>query len=211
MFRKYASLSIIVLMALFSLWAAPQMPEIVPIHWTINGEVDAYGSPSMALRWLPVATLLIWGVGQLDAQQMKTKYPRVSQTTFSNVFVIVMLVMATIHVAIIKLTLGWQFDFVSLIMLLVSGLLMLIAVAVNVDEPNPYMGFRFPWIMDRPNLWKQVQTLGNRAFFALGFITIVCVLLGQPIAAIAVLGVGIFLTVIVVGYTFYQHAKAGAI
>jgi len=42
---------------LVSIWASFRIPERVPIHWNLRGEVDGWGSPGMALWLLPALML----------------------------------------------------------------------------------------------------------------------------------------------------------
>ena len=64
MTRIYYAAAVILIVLAFSASALlyPRLPQTVPIHWNIHGEVDGYGDKSLGLFLMPFLMVLLLGL-----------------------------------------------------------------------------------------------------------------------------------------------------
>ena len=72
-FKDMPKLPLVLIAAMFVIGALvyPQLPEQIPMHWGINGQIDAWGTKSLLnVFFAPLITLgvylLLWFIPYLD-------------------------------------------------------------------------------------------------------------------------------------------------
>ena len=176
------------LMALgYSLYLYPIMPDRVPIHWNIRGEVDGYGDKSWAVFITPavmVGLLLLFRI--LPWLSPKPFSLDTFRGTYEFVVALVMGLMAYIHGLMLWAAFGEPIDIGRA---LVAGLCLFFALMGNVlgkVRRNFFMGVRTPWTLASERVWIDTHRLAARLFVAAGLIGFVlCLVLGGPAAFIA--------------------------
>lgn len=172
--RKHWFLGLCVISFFVSLYFIVKMPEVVPIHWNSQGQVDGYGS-----RWtylisalLPVGTYLGMGVTRkIDPKQKQlNRNPQVYEF-FRCLLSVFMIVMNSITILSVY---NHRID-ISLVMSLMIGLLMIIMGNYMPRIPqNYFLGVRFPWAIDNEYVWNKTQRMGGYCFVVSGLMMIIC-------------------------------------
>ncbi|MDX2245655.1 MAG: SdpI family protein [Bacteroidia bacterium] len=138
----------LVLLAIF--WE--KLPEEVPVHWNIKGEVDDYGSPH-TLIFLPLLTLLIvgilWAVPFIDPKK-KGEYFLSTLDTLGLAISLFMLYMFSL---ILIASLGYKTDISTFVIYGVLFLLMFLGNYFGKLRPNYFVGIRTPWTLEREDVW----------------------------------------------------------
>ena len=170
-----------------ALAAYPYLPEKVPIHWNIRGEVDGYGQKQWAVFLTPGVMIALLGLFRvLPWLSPKPFTLDTFRGTYEFAVALTMGLMAYIHG--LTLWAAWAGP-VDLGRALIAGLCLFFALLGNVlgkVRRNFFMGVRTPWTLASERVWIDTHRLAARLFVAAGVIGFVLSLaLGGTTAFIA--------------------------
>lgn len=192
----------------------PVLPETIPTHWNIHGQVDGYGSKTWAVFLMPggaVAMLvLFWFLPALSPKNFEVD-------TFHDTYLFVMVttigLFAYLHAVILFAT--WAqvvgaakwFDIGRA---LVGGIFLFLALLGNVMgkvRRNFYIGIKVPWTLASDRVWNDTHRLAAWTMVGgslIGFLVVVSGL--SLVIAFAVLGVS-FLIPLVYSFVHYKQLE----
>jgi uncharacterized membrane protein len=193
------------------------IPETVPLHFKLNGEVDRYGSKNELVLMTLVLTavsiivyLLLPQVYRIDpnrhAAENKSRLYRLAFCI--SVFV------AAVSGLLIYSTIKANIEFGTRFIMAGAGIL--IAIAGNyiyTIKPNYFAGIRLPWTLSSDENWRRTHLLAGKLFFAGGLIVAVISLFTSVKVSIIILFIVMLVVAIVVGvysYRLYKRLQTGA-
>ncbi len=171
---------LIVIVALPFLYLAyiwQQLPERVPIHWNISGEIDRYENKIVLILLpilLPLLTYLIFlVVPKIDP---KSKLQQMGGKLQSIKFLL------TVFMSILALFILHSVKTQSLgnpnyILLSIGVLYIILGNYFKTLKPNYFIGIRTPWTLESENVWKETHKLGGKIWFVGGIVVVVSSLL----------------------------------
>ncbi|HEV8702926.1 MAG TPA: DUF1648 domain-containing protein [Candidatus Polarisedimenticolia bacterium] len=176
----------------------PQLPETIPMHWDLNGQVDGYGPKAVALFLMPALMVGMIGLFRI-LQWLSPRHFEVDsfRATYLYIMVLVVAFFAYVHGAIV-----WsaRSDAADPVRILFGGIFLLLAFLGNVlgrVRRNFWIGVRTPWTLASERVWNDTHRLAARLFFAVGLLGAVAVFLGVPfVAALVVFSTGILVPVV---------------
>lgn len=204
---KWFPLVIIIAMLVFGFAIYNQLPEQVPAHWDINGEVDRMQPRLMGVLFLPAMVLFIWAIRdaapRLDPRRNMYPLFEGSRMLLLN---IVMLFLGVIHVVSLGTVLGWEINIVQVVGASVGLLFMVFGNEMRRIQPNWFFGFRTPWTLSDPTVWRETHVLGGRLFFVVGLVTVVTAILTNPeVLVITIIAGAVLLTAGVFVYSYLRY------
>jgi uncharacterized membrane protein len=154
------------------------LPDTVPIHWGINGQVNGYGPKWVNTFLFPLISIGIYALIRV----LLAAGPRLGgrQATAANLQIAKVIIAGTIlfmlviQLATIAQSLGAGFDITTVITLAVSVLFIFIGNYMGKMRRNFWMGIRSPWTLTNSVVWERTHRLGGWLFVAVGLIGIVC-------------------------------------
>jgi len=202
---------LIVLAAMFALsvWAWERVPDEMPVHYNLQGEPDRWGGRFEGLLLLPLATIGIYALflflPVLDPG--RANYPR-----FANTYLViraaVLLVMATIHAAMVAGALGREVPITTAMTLMAGSLFVVLGLAMGKLRPNWFVGVRTPWTLSSKLSWTRSHRLAGWLFLISGAATLLVLGLGStPAALIVMMASGVAAVVTVVVYSWIVWRK----
>jgi uncharacterized membrane protein len=199
---------LIILTTAATAWFYSGLPDQIPSHWNIRGEVDGYGG-----RW----TLFIFPVLMVGMLGLFAILPALSPTHFevdtvrsTYLFIMVLVVglfayMDGVLLYIVKQTVAKQ-PSVDLGRTFLAGLFLffgLMGAVIGKVRRNFYIGVRVPWTLASERVWNDTHRLAAWNWVAAGMIGFAMLVMGAPIlAALAVLIASAFVPVI---YSFVHY------
>lgn len=158
--------------------AWPHLPEQVPTHWGLNGQVDTYSSPGALWLLCAIAPLLSLGMQFLPRLDPKRENYEKFQSRYDLFGPLVPLLLLLCVAATLSESL-WpgRIDVGRAIMLAVGVLFLIIGNLMGKVKTNWFMGFRTPWALSDPDVWNRTQRLGGWTFFLSGLSAVVLALL----------------------------------
>lgn len=195
--RKWLGLVLVGAMLGLALWAYPRLPEQIPTHWNVQGEVDDWGHRGIVLL-VPGIALLMWllmlGLRRIDPRR---EHYAQFEPTFWLIVDAIIAFLAVVHTMMVGAALGWPMPAVDVLMPVALGVFfMVLGNFMPRVRSNWWMGVRTPWTLSSERVWRSTHRLAGRTFMAGGLLLIASVLL-PPGARVVALGVAITLSALV--------------
>lgn len=198
---------------LWVLWQ--KLPERVPMHYNINGEVDRYGSKSELLT--VIAAMLIVNIGvylllsNLHRIDPRKKYTNENMPVMKRLALIIAFFLSILLCYIIYTALHAGSSFSGKFTAIITGLLFaaLGNYMYNI-KPNYFAGFRLPWTLENEENWKYTHRIAGRMWFAGGLIlTALAFFLPAKAGFIALMITTAIITIVpaVYSYRFYKRTQ----
>ena len=167
-----------------------QLPEKVPMHWNLEGEVDRLGGRFEALFVIPLTTLglylLLLFLPRIDPGRMN--YPK-----FSVVYLVIRYAMliffAVFHTTIVLNGLGYNIAVDSVAWLLSGALMLVLGSVMNRIKPNWFVGIRTPWTLSSKLSWEKTHRVGGRILLLIGAAMILAGVIHTGWATLTMLGI----------------------
>ena len=208
MTRVYATATVILIVLVFlvTLYVYPRLPEQVPVHWNLEGKVDDYGDKTWATFLLPGAMILILGL--MKALPWLSPKP-FAVDSFRTTYTFVMFICACLF-AYIQGLLLWSMlhEAIDTSRAFLAGLFLFFALLGNVlgkVKRNFWIGIRTPWTLANERVWNDTHRFAARVFVAVGILGFITTIAGvTPIFAIAILMVAVLITA---GYSLALYKR----
>jgi uncharacterized membrane protein len=175
-----AALVVWLLPAVYLLFVYSSLPQIVPMHYDINGNVNAYGSKGKFLAFqsvmLGVPALVYLLLKFLPAIDPK-KQVKYGESTFQKLAFGIVIFLSALNIAIIFSTIHHEFKINKLIFPLIGLLFAFIGNIMNSIKPNYFAGFRTPWALENEDNWRATHRLASKMWFFGGIILTITTLL----------------------------------
>lgn len=204
---RYGIIGVLLLTLAITVLSYPALPEMIPSHWNMAGEVDGYlpkiwGVLIIPLLMVPL-TALFFLLPRIDP--LKENYQKFR--SYYDGFILVFLVFfLLVQVQIILWGLGYHISPNLLIPPLTGALFIYIGFLVEHAEQNWFVGIRTPWTLSSERVWKKTHALGGTLFKVAGVIAIAGVFFGDYafwFILVPVLAVAVF----TVAYSYYEYQK----
>lgn len=146
-----------------------ELPERIPIHWNLRGEINGWGS-KYSLFVMPIVSLVtIVLLHWLPWIDPKLRRANGGQGRMQSALRILRLALAAFFAAIfatqLAATLGHA---VPASRLIPTAMLLLLAIMGNYLSnlrPNYFAGIRTPWTLESPETWRATHRLGGHVMF----------------------------------------------
>ena len=155
-----------------------QLPEQIPSHWGINGEVDGWSSKPFAVFGFPCILLALHWICVLASSadpKAKDYHPKM----FPLVLWICPVLSLVLNALVYTTALGCPLD-VEIIMPLLVGLMFIIVGNLLPKCRQSYtMGIKLPWTLHNEENWNKTHRLGGKTWVIGGVITMATAFIGS--------------------------------
>lgn len=136
------------------------MPQVVPIHWNIKGEIDGYANKGMLLL-LPILLPLLVYIIFLIIPMIDPKN-KLSQmgNKFQNIKVLVTVFMSVLALFIIYSAKSQSLTNPNYVILGIGVLFIILGNYFKTIKPNYFLGIRTPWTLEDETVWKETHMAG---------------------------------------------------
>jgi immunity protein, SdpI family len=162
---------LIIIAAMFAaaVWSWSRVPDRMPTHWNIRGEVDGFGGKFTGLLLMPLVTLGIYGL-MLALPRFdpgKANYANFA-TTYNVMRCVFTLFMAVIYCVTLLAAFGHQTNMTIVIQLAMSALFLVLGNFMSKIRPNWFVGVRTPWTLSSKLSWDKTHRLAGWVFIFSG-------------------------------------------
>lgn len=196
--------SFITLLPVFAgliLWS--KLPEQIPSHWNLSGEIDGWSSK-------PVAVFGISGI-MLAAQlicffatTMDPKNKNISRKALSLVLWIVPFLSVIVGAVTYCAALGIPVSPERIIPIAVGLIFVIVGNYMPKFQQNYTMGIKLPWTLNSEENWNRTHRFGGRLWVLMGLFVMVSSALGWGWAVLVSFVPIIFLPI---GYSYWLYRK----
>ncbi len=166
-----ATALLIITTIILSIFLYPTLPDQIPSHWNIAGEIDGYMDKVTGLLFIPALMVLIAGLMVLlpRIDPRKENY-----ATFKGAYDAFILLMTVFLFSLFVLTIlaayGIEFQMNRVISLIFAVLFTGIGILIGKAEPNWFVGIKTPWTLEDEAVWHDTHRLGARVFLVCAII-----------------------------------------
>jgi uncharacterized membrane protein len=189
-------------------WLYTSLPEQIPTHWNIRGEVDGYGG-KWALFIFPAIMVgmlvMFYFLPVLSPKQFEVDAFRATYLFIMILVVGLFAYMDGIMLYVVHQTVAKRAT-VNLGRAFLAGMFLFFALLGNVIgkvRKNFYIGVRVPWTLASDRVWNDTHRLAAWVWVSAGVIGFAMIVLGAPI--LAAFGVLIVSALIPVVYSFVHY------
>ncbi|MCB0464079.1 MAG: SdpI family protein [Aequorivita sp.] len=171
--KELPILAIVLLPFIYLVYVWNELPNKVPMHWNIKGEIDRYGDKSEMIIIpfiLPLFVYLIFLVvpkidpkNKLNKMGGKLQAIKFLLTTFMSIFALFIIYTAK----------NQSFSNPNYIVLLIGVLFIILGNYFKTIKPNYFIGIRTPWTLENETIWKATHKLGGKIWFVGGTLIVV--------------------------------------
>jgi uncharacterized membrane protein len=202
-------IAIVLIPFVFLAYIWNDLPQKVPIHWNINGEIDRFGNKLELILiplLFPLMTYLIFlVVPKIDPKQQINKF---GSKKYQNLKTLIIVFMSILAVLMIYMAKNQSFANVNLIVLPVGVLYIILGNYFKTIKANYFIGIRTPWTLENETVWKETHKLGGKLWFAGGLVIVMSSLLFENKANLIVfmMVTGIIIIIPIV-YSYLKFKK----
>ena len=150
-----------------------RLPDQVPMHWGIDGEVNRWGSKSEL--WLmgalgPLFALLFQFLPRLDPR--KRSYEKFQKYYEATALVLTAFIAVIMGVTLAEILRPGTLSLGRVISALVGLLFLFVGNLMGKVKSNFFMGIRNPWTLSDPDVWNRTHRLSGKLLFASGLLVL---------------------------------------
>ena len=171
--KELPLIAIVLLPFLYLAYIWNQLPEKVPVHWNVKGEIDRYGD-KIELMLIPILLpLLIYViflvVPRIDPKKKLNKMGNKLQT----LKVLMTTFMSILALFIIYSAKNQSFDNSNYLVISIGILYIILGNYFKTIKANYFIGIRTPWTLESESVWKETHKLGGKLWFIGGIIVVI--------------------------------------
>ncbi|WP_313343943.1 SdpI family protein [Sedimentibacter sp.] len=184
------------------------LPDMIPIHFDVAGNVDNYAS-RISIFLTPAINLMMIILAEVvkNIDPKKSAYKKFNKQYYLTFF-LVSLLMLVIELYTIAFSLNMKIFNINAIMPLGVGLLFtVIGNMMPKFKQNFYAGIRTSWTISDSDVWYKTHRLGGKLWFIGGILMMVSAILPAQLKAVLFFTVVAVLVIVplVYSYVIYKN------
>lgn len=203
-FKKELPLLTIVLLPfayIFYIWN--KLPQEIPIHWNLKGEVDRYGEKIEILLIPILLPLLIYMIFSVIPKIDPKKKLEKMGNKFRTLKFLLTTIMSALALFIIYSIQSKSSTSPNIIFLIVGVLYVVLGNYFKTIRANYFIGIRTPWTLESETVWKETHLLGGKLWLIGGLLVIIsALLLDEKMNSAVFFIITIIITIIPAAYSF---------
>jgi len=183
------------------------LPQTIPTHWGVSGNIDAYGSKWMIFLSPVISLLLTFGIYFIPKVDPKKENIMRSGRAFPATMILLTLVFLVVEAVTIFASFGYNVSVAKILPAAIGIMFIFLGNYMPKVKPNYLFGIRFPWTLANETVWVKTHRLGGWVFFFMGVLFIAGIFIPAPYNFILPLG-GVFLGIILLFiYSYFEYKK----
>lgn len=198
---------IIVLPILVGVLLWDKLPEQVPYHWGVNGEVDGWASKPTAVFLLPVIMLAVqWFCVLMTGLDPKGK--DVAKTKMMGIVLwIIPVLNLFLHVMVWLAALGREVNMAVVMPLFMGALFVIIGNYLPKCKQSYTLGIKLPWTLHDEENWNATHRMAGKLWVGGGVAVMLCTLLPAVAAFITMMVILVIMCAVPTVYSYRLYKK----
>lgn len=159
----------------------PHLPEKIPSHWNLDGEVDGYMNKPWGVYMMPlistISSFVLFLLPSIAPKGFKLDQAK-------KVYEVIILVMAMFYLGIMVLSfeagMNQEIDMNQWVLVGIGALFLIIGNYLSKVPKNFFLGIRTPWTLSSDVVWYKTHRLASWTFVITGVFVILGGLLHRP-------------------------------
>lgn len=206
--KELPLIAIVLLPFIYLAYIWNTLPDKVPMHWNLQGEVDRYGDKSEMILipfLLPFLVYIIFLIvpiidpkDRLKNMGQKYQHLKIILTTFMSVLALFIIY------SIKNQSIGNP----NYIILLIGTLYIILGNYFKTIKANYFIGIRTPWTLENETVWNETHKLGGKMWFVGGVIVVfLSLILGKQLNFILFILVTFVITLVPIIYSYVRFKE----
>ena len=163
MIKRYDYVSLVAIAAMFltALVVWNRVPNELPIHWNLAGEIDRYGNKYQGLLLLPLLALgsylLTLFLPKIDPKRKELDNPML----LSFIRLIIISILVVMYFAIVATALGYTVSIPQICSLSIGLVFIFLGNVMPKVQSNWFVGVRTPWTLQSEHSWFMTHRLAG--------------------------------------------------
>jgi immunity protein, SdpI family len=138
------------------------LPDQIPMHWNIQGEVDSYGSKLFGIMALPIFNIILF-IGLLFVPKIDPRKENFEffTSTFRIIVLGVNVLMLILFLLILATSLGYELNIGMIVIYITLLLFLILGNLMSKLRSNYFLGIRTPWTLDNEEVWRRTHRLAG--------------------------------------------------
>ena len=208
--KEILPIVMIVMIAMVGAYLYPQLPDLVPSHWGINGEINGWMNKSFAVYFFPGLILVVYMLMSflplMDPMKKNIELFSHLYFWFKIAFVAFM---SSLFLMMLYAGLGYEINVGRYVMRGIAFLFFFIGLMTPQIKKNYTIGIRLPWTLHSEVVWKRTHQFGGRLFITLSILIAFASFLSGNYAFYILLGGTLLLLAVLIGYSYTEYRKIG--
>lgn len=196
-------MSMIPLVMTLILWN--RLPDQVPVHWNLSGEVDGYGPKIVT----PLINIGLYGLLLLVMfiDPKKQNYQKF-RSIYNKMRIVLTVFFVAISSIVIFVAMGYEIDTNRFFLVSIPLLFTLLGNFLINVKPNWMVGVRTPWTLASENVWRKTHRLTGLMWFWGGLVCLVTAFMIEPYYAFRIMfAVVIGTSAVAILYSYFAFRK----
>ena len=206
--RKWIPAILILAAVIATIAVYPRLPEQMPTHWSISGEVNGWSSRLFGAWMMPLIMAVVWlfmrAIPHIDPR--KANYEKFSGM-YDALVILILTFMLLMHVVILLSATGTVIRMNRVVMPAVGIFIAIMGVLLPRAHPNWFVGFRTPWTLTSDLSWERTHKVGGALFIALGMLIVASTFVapGRAIWVLVVAALGVVAFLFIYSYQVWKQ------
>jgi immunity protein, SdpI family len=179
--RKWLAPALIVVTIVASAIVYPRLPERVPVHWGLHGQVDRYGGRLEGIALMPLLMVACWlllrFLPRVDPRRLNYEKFADTYDLFVNSLMALFAVMQGVMLAT---ALGHPVPMNRVAPAIVGVLFIVLGNALPRARPNWWFGIRTPWTLSNDRVWMKTHRVGGYLIVGAGILMLLAAVVASP-------------------------------
>lgn len=187
----------------------PKLPDKVPSHWNVKGEVDQYSSRFWGAFGIPMMISLIYlGLLYMPYIDPKRQNYVKFESTYRLIRFLFVIVFAVLQIILLTVIISGRDYLVSkLIPSLIGIMFIIMGNYLPRVKHNWFVGIKTPWTLSNEEVWKRTHRFSGYLFVIGGLIMFLAGFLPSPLNFIIGIGGISSVGIISIIYSFFVFRK----
>lgn len=178
------------------------LPESIPVHFNMNGEVDRYGGKNQIFIGGAVA-LFVLLILELSLRFDPKKSLHLMGSNFDNFKLALVCIMSILGCFMVhSMANGFDKSSFKYMFIAISCLMIIMGNYLSSVRPNYFIGIRTPWTLESNQVWAKTHRIASKLFMGIGLVGLILSLFNPMVFLVFLIGG----TLVVTAYTlWYSH------
>jgi len=191
-----------------SIYLYPSLPEQIPTHWNLAGEVDDYTPKFWGVLILPLAAAFVFLVMKLIPVISPKGFRTDQFQGVINIFTVTLVgFMSAVALLVLLAATGRDVHVNEVVFAGVGLLFIVLGNYLGKVRKNFFIGIRTPWTLASDEVWSRTHRLGGWVFVLIGFFLFINAFIQFPEAWLIGAIVLVALVPVVYSFVIYRNLE----
>jgi uncharacterized membrane protein len=208
-------LGLIAIPFFYAYYLYPNLPNKIPIHFNLQGEVDGWGSRE-SIFLMPfvmglVSVFVFFTLTNIKKIDPK-RYPNTDNRIFKTFGLFTVVFLTCLSLFILFGTAHTEIKMSKLIFTLLGLAFAVMGIYLPKLKQNYFVGFKLPWTLESEDNWNETHKLAGKIWLVGGLLqTVLSIFLRNEAGFILFMSITAIMVLIPVAYSFWMFKKKGEI